>query len=454
MDNQGRIDSLAKEVLSLSRGAILLNLRFMDLAVHKLFLLPNDKYLWATDGTRLLYSPSVILKKYRNERTSVTRDYLHALLHCVFCHMYVNPFVRREIWNLACDIAVENTISDLGINAAESTREGQQKEITKNLSEKVKGLTAERLYRYFLDSEFSAEQIDDLHRAFTVDDHCLWYRLSEGVQDTENDDQQGNDISFQNPYSGNQQSEVPSQENENEWREISKRVQEEITSFTKARGEAAGSLIQNLKELHREHYDYSTFLKKFAVLGETMKVNDDEFDYIFYTYGMKLFGKMPLIEPLEYKETKKIKEFVIAIDTSGSVAGDTVQRFIQKTWNVLKSTESFFSRINLHIIQCDAEIQEDYKITTQEECDNYLLNMSIKGLGGTDFRPVFAYVDELCTKKEFTNLRGLLYFTDGLGVFPQYMPQYQTAFVFLEDEQNNYSIPPWAMKLVLREEDF
>ena len=39
--------------------------------------------------------------------------------------------------------------------------------------------------------------------------------------------------------------------------------------------------------------------------------------------------RMPLIEPLEYKEVKRIKEFVIAIDTSGSVSGELVQKFIQ-----------------------------------------------------------------------------------------------------------------------------
>ena len=97
---------------------------------------------------------------------------------------------------------------------------------------------------------------------------------------------------------------------------------------------------------------------------------------------------MPLIEPLEYKEVKKIKDFVIAIDTSGSTSGELVQKFVQKTYNVLKSTESFFSKINLHILQCDADIQEDVKITTQQEFDAYLKHMQLHGLGGTDFRPV------------------------------------------------------------------
>jgi len=102
-----------------------------------------------------------------------------------------------------------------------------------------------------------------------------------------------------------------------------------------------------LAQINREKYDYESFLKKFAVLGEAMKINDDEFDYVFYTYGLKLFGNMPLIEPLEYKEVKRIREFVIAIDTSGSTSGKLVQTFLNKTWNILQSTESFFSKVNI-----------------------------------------------------------------------------------------------------------
>lgn len=98
-------------------------------------------------------------------------------------------------------------------------------------------------------------------------------------------------------------------------------------------------------------------------MGEAMRINDDEFDYVFYSYGMQLFPekRMPLIEPLEYKDVKRIREFVIAIDTSGSVMGEQVQAFLQKTYNILQSTESFFSHINVHIIQCDEDIQENIK---------------------------------------------------------------------------------------------
>jgi len=226
-----------------------------------------------------------------------------------------------------------------------------------------------------------------------------------------------------------------------------------LETFGKQRGINPGAMTQNLLAVNREKYDYTAFLKKFAVMGEAMKINDDEFDYIFYTYGLQLYEKMPLIEPLEYKEIKAIKEFVIAIDTSGSTSGELVQKFVQKTYNILKSTESFFSKINLHIIQCDADIQEDKKITCQEDFDEYLKIMQIRGLGGTDFRPVFEYVEQLRHNKEFTNLKGLIYFTDGCGEFPARKPDYDTAFVFVDDEYNNPDVPPWAIKLVLQKDE-
>ena len=165
---------------------------------------------------------------------------------------------------------------------------------------------------------------------------------------------------------------------------------------------------------------------------------------------MELYENVPLIEPLEYKEVKRIKEFVIAIDTSGSVRGELVQQFVQKTYNILMQQENFFTKINLHIILCDAVIQEDVKITSQEEFERYLAGMQLKGSGGTDFRPVFRRVDEMIRDHEFVNLKGLIYFTDGEGIFPERQPSYQSAFVFIKDDYKSPKVPAWAIKLVLQ----
>ena len=208
-----------------------------------------------------------------------------------------------------------------------------------------------------------------------------------------------------------------------------------------------------LGEVNREKVDYAAFLRRFAVLGENVQINDDEFDYVFYTYGMKLYGRMPLIEPLEYKEVKRVREFVIALDTSESVAGELVQTFVNKTWNILKQTDNFFTKVNVHIIQCGAKVEEDVRITSQDEFDAYMQRMVLRGFGGTDFRPVFKHVDELVAQHEFSNFKGLIYFTDGYGTFPAVSPEYESAFVFVDNGREIPDVPPWAVKILMTQTD-
>ena len=109
--------------------------------------------------------------------------------------------------------------------------------------------------------------------------------------------------------------------------------------------------------------------------------------------------------------------------------------------------------MNIHIIQCDARVQCDEKIESLMDLDLYLQEMELRGFGGTDFRPAFEYVNLLCEKGEFTDLRGLVYFTDGQGVFPRKQPKYDAVFVFLDDGYSDPEVPPWALKLILDERE-
>ena len=88
-----------------------------------------------------------------------------------------------------------------------------------------------------------------------------------------------------------------------------------------------------------------------------------------------------------------------------------------------------------------------------EDMKRYMENFKLIGFGGTDFRPAFEYVNELCRKKVFRHLKGLLYFTDGYGTYPARRPDYDVAFVFLEESYNDRHVPPWAIKLILGPED-
>ena len=493
----------AREIMTLSRNTLLVNLRFLDEALFRLALTPAP-VTFATDGEHLFFGAEHVLREYLGDRNAVTRAYLHIVLHCVFRHAFVNTLVDTELWDIAADIAAESMLLSMNLRCSETLQQVKRQKIVDELSKTVKTMTAEKLYRYYLDVGVSQGQRDNLRALFFADDHTVWYERSspdvptgsgqgdgdgQGNSDGKNKNKSDGDGEDQGQGQGQSEDQGQGQgqsegqgqgegqgdgqsngdasgkldsalneayaraQLEQDWKNISERMQTDMETTSKAQGDKAGGMMQQLRGLNREHYDYTAFLKKFAVMGETMKVNDDEFDYIFYTYGLKLFGNMPLIEPLEYIEVKRIREFVIAIDTSGSTSGELVQKFLQKTYNILKNTESFFSKINLHIIQCDAAIQEAVKITSREEMDEYLKTLNIKGLGGTDFRPVFSYVDELIAKHEFSNLKGLVYFTDGYGIFPERKPGHETAFVFLREGYDIPGVPPWAIKLILEKDE-
>ncbi|MCD7952616.1 MAG: hypothetical protein LUG14_06805 [Synergistaceae bacterium] len=79
--------------------------------------------------------------------------------------------------------------------------------------------------------------------------------------------------------------------------------------------------------------------------------------------------------------------------------------------------------------------------------------MTLKGFGGTDFRPLFEYVDGLIKRHEFTAFKGLIYFTDGYGDFPATPPDYETAFVFIDQGRRPPEVPVWAMRLLLGEDE-
>ena len=71
------------------------------------------------------------------------------------------------------------------------------------------------------------------------------------------------------------------------------------------------------------------------------------------------------------------------------------------------------------------------------------------GGGGTDFRPAFRHVDRLIEEGKLERLGGVLYFTDGYGVFPEEAPPYPVTFVMLQYRCDDINIPRWAKTLVL-----
>jgi hypothetical protein len=82
---------------------------------------------------------------------------------------------------------------------------------------------------------------------------------------------------------------------------------------------------------HRD--DLRSFIARFARSREAERISDEDFDPILYTYGLRLFGNLPLIEPLEQSRKRHLGSFAFVLDTSASVDGEAVRAFVDVTYD-------------------------------------------------------------------------------------------------------------------------
>lgn len=419
-----RMEDAGRHILFNARNELFLHMRFLDVALSSFsYVMDEGITCVATDGNFIYYNTKYLGGEFRAERRRINRMYLHMVLHCLFGHVFRKPQGAEEYWDLACDIAMESIIDDMQIRCVKLPVSWEREKLYRELRGSLKVLTAEGICHTLEKWQPDERRLQKWCREFTVDDHSRWCREPEHQKDVKTRDR---------------------------WQDIREKMEMDLDTFSKEASEGDGGLKEQLKVVQRETMDYRTFLRKFAVLKEAVQVDPDQFDYVFYSYGLSLYGNMPLIEPQETKEVKKIEEFAVVIDTSMSCSGELVRAFLEETYAILSEQESFFRKINLHIIQCDERVQADTGIASLEELREYMEHFEIIGSGGTDFRPAFTYVEQLIRERKFTNLKGLLYFTDGFGIYPKRMPPFETAFLFMEEEESDTNVPPWAMKLVIK----
>lgn len=472
---------LAEKIITAAQDKIVASMRFMDSAVFALKkeIVTDKKGIFMVDGTTLYYSSDEIFARMKRGLSSFTQDYMHVLLHCIFKHYYVSEKVNRLYWDLASDIAVEEMIESLGATCLNTPESSERRDELKKIKAKRGRLSVDRLYKSFVNDPPIEAEVGLMRELFTVDDHLLWYRANKNVSkpvDTSEiiEDGEADNSRLQDPDKNQQRSanddtdtkfditsieELGNNEecdgaallSDQDWDKIRETVKTSLEMDDASFGDAGGTMKRELRYAEEKRIDYSTFLRKFAANHETLKVDDDSFDYIMYTYGLNRYRDMPLIEPLEYKDEKNIRDLVIAIDTSGSTDGELVKKFVDKSFEILCNNDVIGTKFNIHVVQCDAEIQDDTVLKNRDDVDGFLRSLEIKGLGGTDFRPVFHYINELIRKKELRNLRGLLYFTDGKGTYPKRKPVYDTAFIFVDDDACGDDVPAWAMKVYFDE---
>ena len=381
-----------------------------------------------TDGTRIYYHADSLFSLYEEKgQRGVNRLLFHMLFHVLYLNLAEEKDKDSRLRHLAWDISAEYTIDCMELVSLTGRMSQEAEDICRSLWQGKDYLSQEELRRRISEMELSCETIQRWERLFHADSHKFWKKPGE-----------------------------------KELQRILKSaglVHAGVQGQGKAGIGRRGSLPGEKKEWYQvqeqRKRDFRRFLRRYFVEREELQTDKESFDYIPYLYGLKRYGNLPLIEHLEYTEARKTEELVIAIDTSSSCRRAQVQRFLEETWSILSGQENFFRKINIHVIQCDCYIQEDAVLTCEKEWKDYLKNIRIQGRGGTDFRPVFRYLDQLIKEGEFQNLKGLLYFTDGDGIYPLEEPSYKTTFLLTKEPPREANVPAWAelMYLPQKEQD-
>ena len=402
------------QIMEHVKSELFLDFPFMALPLNGLQMQMSDSLKSAgCDGKTFYFSNEFVIRIFKKNPVYLNRIYLHSILHCVFSHLWISSSRNMNLWHIACDICVEYTLDHLEKKSVKRILSYIRKK-TYQVLEKEYNLSASGIYLYLLNLD--SKQLLELKNEFICDDHRYWPKSKEESQS------------------------IGNQNLKNSWKQ--KAIQSSLQNKNQMDGKEEGSYSWQIKMAESKR-SYREFLKKFMVLKEEVKINEDEYDLSYYTYGLRLYKNLPLIEPIETKEERKIPELVIVLDTSYSTSGNLIKNFLKETSAILKSNV-FFSNSKIHIIQCDNRVQDHKILTSFDQMDEFLESFTVIGGNGTDFRPVFDYVNECMEQGICKEVSALLYFTDGKGIYPKRRPNYKCAFLFLEDYDRNL-VPTWAI---------
>ena len=141
-----------------------------------------------------------------------------------------------------------------------------------------------------------------------------------------------------------------------------------------------------------------------------------KFDYRLFPANKRYLSSGIALPSLSSSKAK----VVIAIDSSGSIEGSLLSKFLTEVESIMNT----FTNFEIDLLIADAKVQEHHILYAGDE-----LSYTIKGGGGTNFENTFIYIDE-----NIEDINLLLYFTDGFGKFPIEEGNFNTVWVLTKDD--------------------
>ena len=172
---QGSLNDLGSRILNQSRYELSLSMRHLARALDRLpYEMDFNTQRMGTEGERIHFHPEFIFQLFMESPQKLNRLYMHSLLHCLFRHMFKNEDKKEELWNMACDIHVEYVLDSLDVDLLKRPAGEYRENIFQRLEEKIKTLSAERIYQYLEEADLDYDAWERLEREFYKDDHVFW----------------------------------------------------------------------------------------------------------------------------------------------------------------------------------------------------------------------------------------------------------------------------------------
>ena len=340
---------------------------------------------YASNGTRFLYNPEFIDSCTIEELSFILTN---CVMHHILAHQQRKLKRKGYLWQLATDYAINNLLAKNGMKMPQGV----------NYDIKFRNMYAEEIYDY-LKKELIESGID------AFDD-----------EKTQKHDEQNN---------------------------------KDLTSkFRQVK-----NIKENLEEKDEEQWEYAAALAKEVSTRKSLmplgferfakKVEPKDIDWKFELYNAinrhmrNNYAFMPPNKKHLYRGfalpslTSDTLSLIVAIDTSGSIQEEILGAFIEE----FKAIMLNFPAVYIELLIADAKVHAHYSFRGAEDLDFVL-----KGGGGTDYRPVFEYIDA-----NFPMASMLLYFTDGEGVFPRIPPAYEVLWAL----SNKKDRIPFGRSLVI-----
>jgi predicted metal-dependent peptidase len=353
----------------------------------------NDILTFTSDGVKIHYNSEYLDKLSLEEVEFVMAN---GAMHSVLKHHERLNNRTKWLWQTATDYVVNAMLVKNGLQLPEYAY----------FEEKFSGLYVEEVYEML-----RAEMMDNA-------DHSM-EQESEQISDAK-DDVHAENITMHEALESNldakeseavqnakDKEEASSSSKNNEENEEMRERMEQIFQKLKRQGNVPKDMEFVVPEYFSHKIDWREFL--YGYIATHAKTS-----YTFTPPNMKFLYRGIYLPSM----CSDLLRVIVAIDTSGSVDEELLSTFLGEVSSMMQQYPNY----EIDLITADAKVQSFKTFLPGEP-----LAYEISGGGGTDFRPVFEYIDRHI---DYPTL--LIYFTDGEGTYPKEEVSYDVLWVMPE----------------------